>query len=126
LAKGRQRAPTGQSQLEMLGHRGDAIGQRQELCHPGLFGVAKLFDCDPAIGTTDHGTDSDRQDIEQQVLFGAIHTRIGQIGKGGVQLPQRVVTQSLSPVLTWRELERGYSSSRFLTNEMRLPWLVQV
>jgi len=56
--------------------RGDAVGQIQEGAEPAQFGGAELLDLNPAIGATDHGTDSNRENVEQVVALGALDSWI--------------------------------------------------
>jgi len=77
--------------------RGDTVRQRQEGAEPRKLGVAELLDLDPAIGTTDNSTDRNHHDIEQVVVFGALHTRIVARGKVVAQASGRRVLHRTPP-----------------------------
>jgi hypothetical protein len=56
--------------------RGDTVGQAPKPAKPAYFGLTKLFDGNPIIGPTQHGTQGDGDDIDQSVGRRMLLTRI--------------------------------------------------
>ena len=54
--------------------------QRQIPLQPDTLGFAKLFQGHTVVGTTDHGAQRAKQDVEQVVDLGAVEPGIVQAG----------------------------------------------
>lgn len=52
---------------------GNAIGQAQKGAQPCLFGAAEVGKIHEALGATEHGEQSDEEDVFEQMSLGAIH-----------------------------------------------------
>ena len=57
---------------------GNAVGKVEKGLEPGQFRIAKFLDLDPAICPTNDATDSNGEEVEQMMAFGAVNTRIGE------------------------------------------------
>jgi hypothetical protein len=60
---------------------GDTVGQLQKGREPVEFGMAEAFYIHPAVGTADHGADSNDQDIQQLMTFAALNSRVFRVGE---------------------------------------------
>lgn len=49
--------------------RREAIGQFQEGVEPGVMGVAKAFDSEPGIGTSEDSTDGTDENVDEEMGF---------------------------------------------------------
>ena len=84
--------PGAETVLEMLGRQPgedptegivgrNAVGQGQEGFQPIVFGLPKLGNRHPTVGSTDRAADGDDQDIDEPMGFVAVDTGIGELGK---------------------------------------------
>ena len=62
------------------------MGRVQKGAQPRLFRPSVGGDLDKGVGATEHGTDRDRDDVDQAMLFGPVDARIGQIIENGDQV----------------------------------------
>ena len=63
--------------------RGNAVWQFKKRREPFLFCMTKFLHILPAISTADDGTDSNSNDVNEQVTLAAVDPRVSQFGKVG-------------------------------------------
>lgn len=62
------------------------MGQNEKLLKEGAFGMAERLNFDPIVRPTEHGTEGDGEDVEQVMVFGALHAWVGEGREAGAQL----------------------------------------
>src|SRR5260370_1140546 len=77
--------------------RRDAVGQVEESAEEVEFGVAEAFDIRPAVGIAQGGANSEDDDVQQGMPFGAVQAGIGQVCKEWCKKFQSVVGWHPSP-----------------------------